>query len=84
MSTQDEQDPLLRALRELPRPEMDAKVESRAKREARAAFVRAFEDVPWHSRMLGTASRAVVPVALATVVGIYLTWAIGFASSLFH
>lgn len=82
MST--EEDPLLRALRELPRPAMDAPVETRARREARAAFVHAFDDAPWYGRFLGSASRAIVPVALATVVGIYLTWAIGFASSLFH
>ncbi len=74
-------DPLLRALRELPRPEPDAAVEGRARREARAAFARAFEDVPWHARVFGGAARAVVPVALAGIVGVYLTWAIATASS---
>jgi hypothetical protein len=79
MSSQEE-DPLLRALRELPRPAMDASTEDRARREARAAFVRATRGSPWYTRFTG----ALVPVALATVVGIYLTWAIGAASSLFH
>ncbi|HEY8075966.1 MAG TPA: hypothetical protein VIF62_17685 [Labilithrix sp.] len=74
-------DALLRALRELPRPEPDAEAADRARRGARAAFAQAFEDVPWHARFLGTASRAVVPVALAGIVGVYLTWAIATASS---
>jgi hypothetical protein len=77
-----EDDPLLRALRELPRPAMEAAPEARVRREARAAFARAFEDVPWHARMLGLGARAAVPVALASLVGVYLTWAIATASTL--
>jgi hypothetical protein len=85
MKPDDEsEDVLLRALRELPRPSMDEPIEARQRRAARAAFARAFEDEPWHTRLFGSAGRAVVPVVLASVIGVYLTWAITTASALVH
>jgi hypothetical protein len=81
----DEDDPLLRALRELPRPAPDdASMQARHAREARAAFARAFDDAPWHARAGRSLGRALVPVVLASVVGVYLTWAITTASALAH
>ena len=86
-ATTREDDPLLRALRELP-PRAphgdDVAAARRAKATARAAFVRAFEDDPWHVRFFGSAGRAAVPVVLASVVGIYLTWAVAAANALFR
>lgn len=76
-------DPLLRALRDLPVPAMDAPHASRSQRAAKAAFVQAF-DAPWHVRMFGGVSRAALPVGLAAVVGIYLMWAIGIATTIVH
>lgn len=76
-------DPLLRALRDLPVPEMDAPHANRNQRAAKAAFVEAF-DAPWHVRMLGGVSRVALPVGLAAVVGIYLMWAIGIATTIVH
>ncbi len=82
MSSEPESDDaLLRALRELPRPELDRAADDRVRRNARAAFTRAFDGSPWHARLFGTAARAAVPVALAGIVGVYLTWAIATASS---
>jgi len=79
----DPGDPLLRALRELPARSPDRGPEARLRREARAAFVRAFDDEPWHTRVLrGGVGRAAVPVVLAGVVGIYLMWAISAAAAL--
>jgi hypothetical protein len=78
----DTNDPLLRALRELPRPAMDPTHERRTRETARAAFARAAADGPSDAPILGMLGRAAVPIALATVVGIYLTWAIGAATSL--
>lgn len=80
---QDDGDVLLRALRELPAHAPDDGPLARHGREARAAFVRAFEDEPWHARLLrGGIGRAAVPLVLAGVVGIYLMWAISAAAAL--
>ena len=76
----NEDDVLLRALRELP---VHAEPpSSHARAAARAAFVRAFDDSPWYARALGTAGRATVPVVLASVVGLYLFWAFATAIAL--
>ena len=69
----------LRALRDLPRP--DAPDHERA---ARAAFVSAFRDDPWHVRAARPLGRAFVPAVLAGIVGIYLSWAVNAASALMH
>ena len=54
--------------------------EADARPAARQAFARAFD--PWHLRVLGIFSRSLVPVALASIVGLYLTWAFAAAISL--
>ena len=77
----DADDALLGALRELPRPALDGAAEVRVRRQAHAAFLRAFDASPWHTRLLGAAARAALPVALAGIVGVYLTWAIATASA---
>jgi hypothetical protein len=82
-TSKDKDDPLLRALRELPTQRDESDTSRRAKAIARAAFVRSFDDEPWHTRVFGTASRAAVPVVLAGVVGIYLMWAVAAANALF-
>lgn len=73
-------DALLRALRELPRHAPSP--ERRIHGAARAAFLREFEDVPFYVKLFGGVGRAVVPVALASVVGLYLFWAFAVAISL--
>jgi len=75
-------DALLRALRELPRPAMDAPHERRTAAAARAAFANAFAPLPWHARFGATLGRAAVPAGLAAVVVLYLTWAFSAASAL--
>jgi hypothetical protein len=69
----------LRALRELPRPEAPDQ-----ERHARAAFLAAFRDDPWHVRAARPLGRLAVPAVLAGIVGIYLSWAVGAASALMH
>ena len=79
-------DPLLAALRQLPsraRP-MDGSAETRLQREARAAYVRSFEGSTWEGVTSGLLGRAAVPVFLATVVGIYMMWAIRAATAIVH
>jgi hypothetical protein len=85
MTTGDD-DVLLRALRELPPlgGRIDAAALKRQRTSARAAFVRAFDDEPWHTRAFGSVGRAAVPVVLASVVGLYLFWAVAAASALFR
>lgn len=93
MSERDD-DPLLRALRELAPPATSegaasggAAAESpdaeRRRRAARAAYVRAFEREPWHARLArGRAREIAVPVVLAAVVVLYMSWAIDAATKL--
>ena len=66
-----EEDVLLRALRELPRPDTTGAPQDRARREARAAFQRAASGD--RSFRLGA---VVVPAVLAGVVVVSLGWAI--------
>ncbi|MBX3214779.1 MAG: hypothetical protein KF850_22275 [Labilithrix sp.] len=73
-------DPLVRALREL--PTHDDGSSGRAPAAARAALVRAFDDAPLCTRAPATAGRATVPVVLASVVGLYLFWAFAAAIAL--
>ena len=77
-------DPLLAALRHLPARTMDAPVEARLQRQARAAYVRGFEGSSWHSSAGGLVGRVAVPVFLAGIVGLYMTWAIAAATALVH
>ena len=77
-------DDVLLRLRELPTHTEEGPAARRAKATARAAFVRAFDDDPLHVRLFGSLGRAAVPVVLASVVGIYLMWAVGAANALFR
>jgi hypothetical protein len=77
-------DPLLTALRELPPATIDGSADARLRREARAAYVRSFEGYPWYGAALGKVGRAVVPISLAGIVGLYMTWAIATAAALVH
>lgn len=76
-------DPLLRALRDLPVPAIDAPHAKRGHAAAKAAFMQAF-DAPWHVRMFGGVARVALPVGLAAVVGVYMMWAIGIATTIVH
>ena len=76
------EDTLLRALRELPPHTPQGSSAHRAPAAARAAFVYAFDDGPWYAKLGGSVSRALVPVVLASVVGLYLFWAFAAAISL--
>ena len=77
-------DVLVRALRELPvrGPSSTSGRPSGAPAAARATFVRAFDDAPWYVKPLSGAARASVPVLLASVVGLYLFWALSTAIAL--
>jgi hypothetical protein len=72
-----EQDVLLRALRELPRPETGGAAQDRARREARATFQRA--KAGDRSFRIGAFA---VPAVLAGVVFVYLGWAIATVNAL--
>jgi hypothetical protein len=82
MSNTPEDDPLLAALRQLPSRAVNGAVEDRLQRSARAAYVRSFEGSAWHSPLAGFFGRAAVPVFLAGIVGLYMTWAIAAATAL--
>lgn len=77
-------DPLLADLRALRDHAVagSSHAERRIHREARAAFVEAFDDTPPFARLLRGLGRAAVPLVLASVVGIYLMWAINTAAAL--
>lgn len=77
-------DPLLAALRELPSFAAAGAGEDRARRAARAAYVRSFEGSAWHTSAAGFFGKAAVPVVLAGIVGLYMTWAIAAATALLH
>ena len=80
----DANDPLLAALRHLPLLPVDAPLDMRLKREARAAYLRSFEVSTWHGSAMPQVGRAVLPMLLAGVVGVYMTWAIVTATALVH
>jgi hypothetical protein len=76
-------DPLLAALRQLPSHAMEGGPESRLQRQARAAYTRSFErSGAWSSSFTTLAGRAAVPVFLAGIVGLYMTWAFAAATAL--
>jgi hypothetical protein len=76
------EDPLLAALRQLPAHAMETSADTRLHRQARAAFVRNAEGSTWSLTATGLAGRAAVPIFLAGVVGLYMTWAIAAATAL--
>jgi|GEM_PF-4779802 len=75
---------LLRALGELPTHADDAADAERRKELARAAFTRAFAapEESWGARLARRLAAAAVPVVLAGVTLLYLSWAIGAAAAL--
>jgi len=75
----DEEDVLLRALRELPAPKTEGAAHDRARRDARAAFQRAAAGE--RSFRIGAFA---VPAVLAGVVFVYLGWAIATVNALAH
>lgn len=83
-SDEENVDPLIAALRALPSRAMDGSAEARLQRQARAAYVRGFEGSAWHGSAAGIVSRAAVPVFLAGIVGLYMTWAFAAATALVH
>ena len=82
--SKDPVDPLLAALAQLPTRAMDGDQESRLQRQARAAFTRRFEGSGWDSPLAGFVGKAAVPVFLAGIVGLYMTWAFAAATALVH
>lgn len=78
----DNPDPLLAALAELPQLATEGSTETRAHRQARAAYLRSFESSPCSSSAASLFGRIAVPVFLAGVVGLYMTWAIAAATAL--
>ena len=79
-------DPLLAALRQLPSHAMDGGPEARLQRQARAAYTRSFDPgaSAWSSSFTALAGKAAVPVLLAGIVGLYMTWAFAAATALLH
>jgi hypothetical protein len=75
----EEEDVLIRALRELPKPDTTGAAQDRARREARAAFQRAASGD--RSFRIGAFA---VPAVLAGVVFVYLGWAISTVNALAH
>lgn len=83
-ASSEARDPLLAALRELPSYSTDGRAEARLERQARAAYVRSFDGSAWHATTASFVGRAAMPVFLAGVVGLYMTWAIATATALVH
>lgn len=75
----EEEDVVLRALRDLPAPDVTGAAQDRARGEARAAFQRAASGD--RSFRLGSFA---VPAVLAAVVFVYLGWAISTVNALAH
>jgi len=74
-------DPLLDELRALPPHAVEPAFDARALREARTAYLRSF-DSGAGGAVQGRVGRALMPVILAMVVGLYMTWAIASATAL--
>lgn len=70
----------------LPARDARADVAARVRKQAlaRLAFERANRDRPWLGALMHAWSRVGVPVALAGVVGVYLTWAVELAGALYR
>ena len=74
-------DPLLDELRALPPLAVDPTFDARAQHEAKRAYLRSFGGGS-HGEATARIGRAVMPVFLAMVVGLYMTWAIASATAL--
>lgn len=71
----------------LPSRAMDGNVEARLRRQARAMYVRGFDSssrTARHSSAASLLGRAAMPVFLAGIFGLYMTWAIATATALVH
>jgi hypothetical protein len=77
-------DPLLEALAALPPLALVEPGEARRRREARAAYLQSFAPSARYGAALGFIARSVMPVGLATIVALYMTWAITAATALAH
>jgi hypothetical protein len=77
-------DPLLEALGALPPHALLEPGEAQRRREARAAYLQSFRPSAWHGAALGFVARSAMPVFLATIVALYMTWAITAATALAH
>ena len=77
----DPNDELLDALRALPPQVGDPAFASRAQREARSAYLRSFGGGS-RGDAASKVGRALMPVFLAMIVGLYMTWAIASATAL--
>ena len=77
----DTNDPLLDELRALPAHAVDPAFDARAHREARRAFLRSAGGASRGDAVSGL-GRVLMPVFLAMVVGLYMTWAIASATAL--
>ncbi|HSO31638.1 MAG TPA: hypothetical protein VLT33_03960 [Labilithrix sp.] len=82
-TTPDPNDALLAELRALPTHSGDPAFQARAQREARSAYLRSFGGgAGWSGAATSKVGRALVPVFLAMIVGLYMTWAIASATAL--
>jgi hypothetical protein len=73
----DREDRLMRRLAALPRHEAPPQLSRRVRRQAlvRLGHERAMLGLPWMGRLTYWWSRVGLPAALASVIGVYLTWA---------
>lgn len=62
----------------------DPALAKRQRAEARSAYERAFAPEPWYASLFGGgfARRAAVPVVLASIALVYMSWAVGAAMKL--
>jgi hypothetical protein len=74
-------DPLLDELRALPPHAADPTFDARAQQEAKRAYLRSF-DGGARGDTMARMGRTLMPVFLAMVVGLYMTWAIASATAL--
>lgn len=82
---EDSPDKLHASLASLPVRDASGDLARRTRSQALAhlALQRAYGDRPWLVQILFVWSHVVMPIALASVVGVYLTWAFAFASNLY-
>jgi hypothetical protein len=86
MDDMERHDRDLADLAALPPRDAAPDVASRVHRQARArlAHERAYREKPYLGAVLEAWSRVGVPIALASVVGVYLTWAFRLAGALYR
>ena len=86
MTTTSDSVDLLEDLRGLPACDADARTAERVRKTSMAAFVaeRDLGGRPWWTTAAVRTGRVAMPIFLAGTVGIYLTWAVGVAASVYH